>query len=204
MTSCHHKIQLIGVQLLWCMINASASKWEHLVKSFLIFVGLYLDDWFGALLFLLLLVLLCFEMLWNSFKEITKLVYSIIYHMQKGIEKDCPPVLFAGSYFLLIQTQVPMFALVHFWVELIDLLILSIFLWLLHSFHVTLGTISERVNYRKLDMILLGTSCFSTLPSTASAYSSLPLGPYFKQHKPLLYSKPSKFNSLVINGHRRM
>ncbi|XP_040867701.1 octanoyltransferase LIP2p, chloroplastic [Glycine max] len=43
-----------------------------------------------------------------------------------------------------------------------------------------------------------------TLPSTASAYSSLPLGPYFKQHKPLLYSKPSKFNSLVINGHRRI
>ncbi|TKY46855.1 Plastidial lipoyltransferase 2 [Spatholobus suberectus] len=52
-------------------------------------------------------------------------------------------------------------------------------------------------------MILLGTYCFSTVPSTASSYPSLPLGPYFKLHKPLLYSKPSKFTCLVINGHRR-
>ncbi|RDX76142.1 Plastidial lipoyltransferase 2 [Mucuna pruriens] len=53
-------------------------------------------------------------------------------------------------------------------------------------------------------MILLGTYCFSTVPATASAYPSLPLGPYFNLHKPLLHSKPSKFSSLVINGHRRV
>lgn len=36
MTTCHHKIQLIGVWLLWCTTNVSASKWEQLGKSFLI------------------------------------------------------------------------------------------------------------------------------------------------------------------------
>ncbi|XP_022642418.1 plastidial lipoyltransferase 2 isoform X3 [Vigna radiata var. radiata] len=39
--------------------------------------------------------------------------------------------------------------------------------------------------------------------NSAPAYPSLPLGSYFDLHKPLLYSKPSKFTSLVINGHRR-
>ncbi|ESW22023.1 hypothetical protein PHAVU_005G120000 [Phaseolus vulgaris] len=53
-------------------------------------------------------------------------------------------------------------------------------------------------------MILLGTYCFSTVPSITPAYPSLPLGPYFDLHRPLLYSKPSKFTSLVINGHRRI
>ncbi|XP_027908088.1 octanoyltransferase LIP2p, chloroplastic-like isoform X1 [Vigna unguiculata] len=53
-------------------------------------------------------------------------------------------------------------------------------------------------------MILLGTCCLSTIPSTTPAYPSLPLGSYFDLHKPLLYSKPSKFTSLVINGHRRI
>ncbi|QCE04329.1 lipoyl [Vigna unguiculata] len=53
-------------------------------------------------------------------------------------------------------------------------------------------------------MILLGTYCFSTIPSTTPTYHSLPLGSYFDLHKLLIYSKPSKFISLVINGHRRI
>jgi len=130
-----------------------------------------------------------------------------IYHVQKGIGKDCPPSLFMlslqGSYSMNSGGNIHTFG---FWVELIGPLIPSNFLSLLHSFHTThtVVTILERVSFSKLDKILLGIYCFSTIPSTTPAYHSLPLGSYFDLHKPLLYSKPSKFTSLVINGHRRM
>jgi len=127
--------------------------------------------------------------------------------VQKGIGKDCPPSLFMlslqGSYSMNSGGNIHTFG---FWVELIGPLIPSNFLSLLHSFHTThtVVTILERVSFSKLDKILLGIYCFSTIPSTTPAYHSLPLGSYFDLHKPLLYSKPSKFTSLVINGHRRM
>ncbi|CAL0299199.1 unnamed protein product [Lupinus luteus] len=53
-------------------------------------------------------------------------------------------------------------------------------------------------------MALLGVYCFSSVPSLASPCPSLPLWPQCNLPKPLSYSKPSKFTSLLIKSHRRI
>ncbi|XP_019426640.1 PREDICTED: plastidial lipoyltransferase 2-like [Lupinus angustifolius] len=53
-------------------------------------------------------------------------------------------------------------------------------------------------------MTLLSVYCLSSVPSLVSPCPSLPLWPHSNLHKPLSYSKPSKFTSLVIKSDRRI
>jgi len=143
------------------------------------------------------------EIPWNNFKYIAKLVYL---SCAEGHWKRLSPSLFMFCWQAhILWTQVAMFTLLDFGLSSLIPLFHPISFHCSIVFTLHIQSVSfQRVSYSKLDMILLGTYCFTTIPSTTSTYPSLPIGSYFDLHKPLLYSKPSKFASLVINGHKRM